>query len=333
MSFCQIELVNIEPINLSAAGLLNSLVDTRNLQAGSYEILRSTSNGKKKTVVVRHVSPATASEVVGGTYSVDGEFAICSHDNAIFVETENQIDQYAAIGRRLPYGVGGLAEICEGRNEAVNRILASMAQSLIQVIEGTLVQRFNALRGNTSAGTTTPIATTAFVGGVASDAYRLDIMDEFFKLQIANTTPVLVGGSVTNRYANAIGIGCCNDNGQNVQSFMSDILVYKSNSILDTLASPALVFPLGDVQLLSWTRNEGDFRMDNELAFSGTIELPLSNGASVVLDLDIIRTPCSKAWDITLSKSFDLLMRPASYFPVGHQFAGVNYGLGFVPAV
>jgi hypothetical protein len=336
-NFCQIVKANL---NLDAtytqAGLLESLISGANVQAASYEPVSNTENGKKKTQLVRYVQPVLASAVTSGVLGVDADPTYCTGAAATYREEQFEINNFATVSQSI--SAMAMASFCEGKNQVIMDMIKSMIRQLIKQVDITLIASFETVRGNTSAGNTTPISGVAFDGGVANSGIVDAIFNQFFLLDVAVDRPMIVGGANLNSYARSAGRGCCNALGQDISSFTGDVALFTDSNFTANLgAAPAnedwFVYPAGTVQLLDWNLadNSSVSMGDGVLVSSTVLEIPVGENDNFKVDLDITYDICTKNWVITLTKFFGLLNIPADYFRVGDSLAGVNYMLRFRP--
>ncbi len=334
-NFCEIVKSNLQlDATYTKAGLLESLISQANVTAGAFQPLENRENGKKKTQLVRYMSPVLASSVESGVLGVDAAPTYCDGDEATYQETEYDVNNFAHVSQKISQLA--MASFCEGTNTVVLDTIKSMVRQLIKNIDTQLIAAYDAVRGNTSAGNTTPISGLAFsdyANLVASPGIMDAISSELFSLDVAQR-PVIVGGSLLDQYVRAAGLGCCNNFGQEVSSFTGDAAIFTdSNMNATTLGvAPAnndiFVYPAGTVQFLDWSLN---MPVSESSATSTQIAIPVGEDREFLVDLDVVYDDCTKEWTISLTKFFGLLNVPADYFQVGDEYEGVNYMLRFRP--
>lgn len=334
-NFCEIVKTNLVlDSSFTKAGLLESLISQANVTAGSFQPLESRENGKKKTQLVRYMQPILASSIEDGVLGVDADPTYCGGTENAYRETEFAVNNFAQAKTKI--SAMAMASFCEGTNTVVLDTIKSMIRQLIKNIDVQLIAAYEAVRGNTSAGNTTPISGIAFsnyANLVASPAIMDAIAAEFFALDVAQR-PIIVGGSLLDQYLRAAGLGCCNNFGQEVSSFTGDAAIFTdSNFTAATLgASPAnrdwFVYAAGTVQFLDWTLSQN---VNESSATSTQLAIQVGEDREFMVDLDVVYDDCNKEWTVSLTKFFGLMNVPADFYKVGDALAGVNYMLRFRP--
>lgn len=339
-NFCEIVKSNLVlDASYTKAGLLESLISEANVTAGAFQPLENRETGKKKTQLVRYMQPVLASEVESGVLGVDAAPTYCDGNDATYLEEEFALNNFAHVSRKI--SALAMASFCEGKNTVVLDMIGSMIRQLIKNIDTQLIASFDAARGNTSAGNTTPISALAFsdyANLVASPAITDAINSEFFALDVAQR-PVIVGGSLLDQYVRAAGIGCCNNLGQEVSSFTGDSAIFTDTNMNATTlgVAPAnndiFVYPAGTVQFLDWSlaSNASISLGDSPYSSSTQLAIPVGEDREFLVDLDIVYDDCTKEWTVSLTKFFGLLNIPADYYQTGDELEGVNYMLRFRP--
>ena len=339
-NFCEIVKANL---NLDAtytqAGLLESLISGANVQAGAFQPIESRGNGKKKTQLVRYMSPVLASSVEAGVLGTDPNPTFCDGDIANYKEEQFEVNNFAHVSQTI--SAYDMASFCEGTNTVVMDVIKSMIRQLVKSVDTQLIALYDNVRGKTSAGNGTPISGLAFsdyANLAASPAIMDAISSEFFALDVTGR-PIVVGGQILDQYSRAAGIGCCNNFGQEVSSFAGNAALFTDTSFnaANLGAAPAnndwFVYPAGTVQLLDWNLadNSRVAMGSGDLVSSTVIEIPVGEQENFSVDLDVTYDECNKVWAISLTKYFGLMHVPADYFNVGDEYEGVNYMLRFRP--
>jgi hypothetical protein len=88
-----------------------------------------------------------------------------------------------------------------------------------------------------------------------------------------------------------------------------------------------LMLAPGAVQFLTWQANVGSYAYADGRNEADTLMDPYTG---VLFDFDRVWDPCTKAYTLTLSLNYDLLLLPADAFGPSDTLAGVNYTFHFV---
>lgn len=334
-NYCEIIKSNLSLGTRTRVGLLESLVNPINVTAGSFQPVQSIEIGKKRTQLVRYMQPSLVTDGTNGVLGVDAAPTYCGGLDSLYLEEQFPVNNFAQQKRTIKNI--DMASYCEGTNTVVGDVIASMVDALLVDINTQLIAAYDAVRGNTSAGNTTPISALAYsdyANLVASPAISSAIKTELFDLKKGSALPIVVGGSLLYQYANSVGIGCCNNFGQSVNEFTGELAIFNDNTMDGATlgAAPAnrdwFVYPAGTVQFLDWSLANPV----NEASATRTqLSIPVGGDSEFLVDLKLVYDDCDEVWSVSLTKFFGLMNIPADYFKVGDPLEGVNYMLRFRP--
>jgi hypothetical protein len=339
-NFCEIIKSKLDLGVRTRVGLLESLTSPLNVTSGSFEPRQNILVGKKKTQLVRYMQPALTSDGTSGVLGVGADPTYCGGTAVAYREQQFPVNNWAQ--QKAKINNMDVASFCEGKGTVIADTIGKLLDALLVDINEQLIASFDALRGNTSLGNTTPISARAFsdyANLVASPAISDSIKSELFDLKKASAVPIVVGGSLLLKYANAAGIGCCNNFGQQVNEFTGDVALYLDNTMnaSNLGVAPAnndwFVYPAGTVQFLDWSlaANATISLGDSPFSSSTQLSIPVGGDSEFMVDLKVTYDDCAEEWTITLTKFFGLMTVPADYFQVGDPLSGVNYMLRFRP--
>lgn len=317
-------------------GLLESLVSRMNIQASDFSPVASVP-GKKKTMLVRYTQPSDYTDVTSGSIAA-GLPGYCEGEEFTYLEEQYEIDNYVRITKKV--SDLEMSAFCEDKGTVASDMINSMITGLLTKIDIDLIALFEATRGNTSAGNTTPISGLAFsdlANGITSPQIMEVIDSEYAALSASNLQRIIVGGTLLRQYQNATGIGCCNINGQQTDQFIGTNATYFDQYMnASTLgASPAnndwFVYPAGLVQFLDWSLVADNSTFGNSGSEMNTVlNVQVGEDTFFPIDLKIVRSSCDSFWYVTLEKFFGLMTFPLDYF-ANAPLADVNYMLRFRP--
>lgn len=327
-------LVNLARIETNV-GMLPAVLSQTNRGPGSGFVQRfAEQNGKKRTAKYKY-RQRKLNTLVKAT-SVDGSPNYCAPG-----ETPTYLEAEQTVSNDVYYDFfikdEELRDYEENFNQVFNDALQDAVNPLLEKLNLLTLAAYDANRGNTSAGNTTPISAQGFSSlatRTVNHAFKEAIFEEFRKHQYTSNK-IMVGDGNIASYYRMLADGAPNaDRGQqNSLNIMRDLEFYDDTQLDGALSSTngALVWRPGAFQMLEWFKNVGDFRKVQESRVDDVITINLG-GIALRFDMYMRYTHCdddSMGLQVTLRKHYDFWSFPADFFSAGDPLNGTNAMLRF----
>lgn len=317
-------------------GMIDAVVSPEN--KGTFEqdftklVGGSGAEGKKKIAMITYNQRTLQSDTLDEN---DPELNYCetSRENKV-VQMEQQVTHFVA--RQFKIGQEYLKTYGEDLNREFEKQLMMEAASAVTEMNQRIIALYEAVRGDTSAGNTTPLTSQGFSNAaqyITNIAFQEDVRKEFRKIQSGGRL-IMVGDGLVDSYANVLKVGQVNNAGQRVDSSAFDRnFAFYPDATLDITIDPtlvennnALIWENGAFQLLQWYQNRGAFRIVQEQVVNDTIAINV-NGFRHVFDIFIRHTNCTDsgtAMHVTIKKWYDIWNFPTDTFKAADPLNGVN---------
>jgi len=153
------------------------------------------------------------------------------------------------------------------------------------------------------------------------------IMEDFAYLD-TTSKPIVIGAGFLSHYVRQVGIGCCNDLGQNLAQagnldFFHDRYV---GGILGNANNFIALVP-GYIQLLTYNEYAGSYSKENDVFSHGTIVDPFTG---IRYDMKWHYNDCNDTYFLQLGLNYDLHFLPSDAFAYGDELNGVNFALKYL---
>lgn len=312
-------------------GLLPLLLNAENRQ--NFDIRFFDQGGKKKIVKYKYMQRGIESENITTPTGLD----YCAPaNNVAYLEGQKECTGYLA--RKFTIPLEYTRQFDDNLNSFFQDGLMTVINPMLTAINKDLIATFEAARGNTSAGTTTPITAQGFVSFATREinmAFHDTVISEFQNLEYSGRL-MMAAGNRPRSYANVLNYGGLNDKGQFVDnSLINDNFLYSFDSTLDGVigaADNALVWKPGSAQFLEFFENRGEYAIMDDDIIKDVIIVQF-NGFNIAFDITISKNYCNKAlagWVVTVEKNYDFWNYDTDVFKVGDTMEGVNWLERFV---
>lgn len=342
-------------------GFLDSLMSAKNTQSFTATPSYNSNGGPRRIDYI--YNPAFAITGAGAPV-IDGDPVLNGQDSTsicdgtplqmnLNVQTVSP-DTFASITSPiLKFTLSEMNAFCfEDNSQYRANLMAGLMNSIITSIDSDLITQFyngapnNYMFATPGAFYGTPVPTalqvTLVTGSQQPNYIGWSNVKYAFKQIGYMGNPIIVGagdpGIGVQTYADAAGIGCCNDWGMDIGSNKAQ-MDYYFDMYMDTNSTPIaaggnvfLGYQPGTLQFLYWNENMGASAMSSPNNFErGTIIDPITG---IPFDIFIKFIDCpptnqSPYWAIQLSLKYALWGLPPNLYPVGHPLENVTHNLSF----
>ncbi len=140
-----------------------------------------------------------------------------------------------------------------------------------------------------------------------------------------NGKPILIGAGNLDLAISALGIGCCNNAGQDIGKIDSRFKFYEDFTDLSEVTGSVngfIAFYAKAIQFLQFNKYVGSFARPMGTMERGTLPDPYLPG--LVYDIRIKPNECGEYWDLYINSDHDFYYAPNNLFKAGDRLEGVN---------
>jgi hypothetical protein len=346
---CPALLVGVEQIldpnnpgNLkTAVGGVESLLDEENTRGVTMQQIGAGDNGHRKQVRVMHKQRAIPADINDEKTCGDGEekprfedvYDVNLHaEHIIRVEeatvrtlcdsyselmkipvksrdSDGKATEYKLIMREMAEEI--MMDLDAVRQKINADFLSAVALNLGDYTDGTSSKNFNVIKSADHA--------------VVYTGYNV-LKQELRKIGMQGM-PIIFGGGNLDLAFDAIGIGCCNNAGQNIGDIPknSGFKFYRDYTDLTTPLGNAdafVMFYSKAIQLLQFNKYVGSFARPIGNMERGTLPDPYLPG--VRYDVRFKPNECGEYYDLYINLDYDFYFAPTNLFKAGDRLEGVN---------
>lgn len=276
---------------------------------------------KKKTVRITYRQRTIESQVK------ETEDEVCSPDYfPDFNEEDVDVDKVASISFGLVEDQ--IALICEGRGEFIIDTLAGQFDALAKNINKNILldQVINfGVNKRTGLSTATSINVLNGTTGAPLATGIQDLKDDYNVQNQESGLPMVIGGSLINKYFDTLDVGCCNDAGTEMNALLQSAKLMRFLDVdiegVIGVNNFAVLSP-GRTQLVTWNKyvNENAYAV-NPLASNGTIKDPRTG---ILYDMKVLKDECTDQWFIRLELNYGIHFQPLDAYQVDDPLRGIN---------
>lgn len=310
-------------LHRTQVGYLQALTSPQNMN-GMSVVPIDPGNGKLKQVRIKYIQRGTESDLVdvkptGCTTTLEKEP----------FEATISITNYKGT-KGLKFDEAQMRRLCEPDSEYMAAVINGEIDALVVAIDKELIQiqstNFGYFPGLGSAAVQSVKMLNAATDNSAVPDGEATVL-EFLEAMDISEKPLLIGSAKLGRYVRNVGIGCCNDLGQNISQagnfdFFRDRFV---GGILGNADDFIALVP-GHFQLLTWNEYVGSYAKENDVFSHGTIVDPISG---LTFDMKWHYNDCDDFYFVQLGINYDLFVMPANVFAYGDELENVNFSLHF----
>lgn len=309
-------------IKRTQVGYLQAITSAINT-AGTQQIPIDLGDGKIHSVRLKYTQRGTEDDITST------EITDCSTSmEKVPFHQDIDVDQYIAT-KGMKFTQNEMRKLCEPDSqwmaEIVNNELDALARQLNKRLLALQAVNFGTFNG----GATSKNVQLLDASNKSSPVYygESTIMEDFAYLD-TTSKPIVIGAGYLSHYVRQVGIGCCNDLGQNISQagnldFFHDRFV--GTALGNTNAFIALV--PGYVQLLTYNKYVGTYAKENDVFSHGTIVDPFTG---IRYDMKWHYNDCDDTYSMFLGLNYDLHYLPSDAFAYGDELNGVNFSLKYI---
>lgn len=239
------------------------------------------------------------------------------------------VDNY--IGTKgLKFTEAEMRKLCEADSEYMAAVINAELDPLVVRIDKELITlqstNFGYFPGTTSSAVKSVKMLNATTDNSAVYDGEATVLEDI-ELMDGTEKPLVIGSGKLARYVRNVGIGCCNDLGQNIGEagnldFFRDRFV---GTILGNADDFIAIMP-GHFQLLTYNEYVGSYAKENQVFSHGTILDPVSG---LIFDMKWHYNDCDDFFFVQIGLHYDLFVMPSNVFAYTDELNGVNFSLHY----
>lgn len=310
-------------LHRTQTGYLQALTSPQNM-AGMSIVPIDPGTGKLKQVRIKYIQRGTSDDLV--TTKPTG--CTTTLEKSPF-EATITVDNYIGTAG-LKFNEAEMRKLCEADSEFMAGVINAEIDPLVVAIDKELITiqstNFGYFPGTTSSAVKSvkmlnaATDNSAVYDGEATILEDIEAMDGMDK-------PLVIGSGKLARYVRNVGIGCCNDLGQEIGQagnldFFRDRFV---GTILGNADDFISILP-GHFQLLTYNEYVGSYAKENQVFSHGTILDPVSG---LTFDMKWHYNDCDDFYFVQIGLHYDLFVMPSNVFAYGDELNGVNFSLHY----
>jgi hypothetical protein len=312
---------NTPSLKRTKVGYLSALQSPQNL-AGVTKVPIDPGTGKKKTVRIKFIQRATEADVQ------ETEITDCSTEvERTPFETDVEITRYVR-SPGLKFDENEMRKLCEADSAYMQGVINAEMDAVIKFLNKKLITIQNANFGNFNPVEVPNFKSVVLLTGkkqIPNYKGESDIIQSFEDID-AMGRPIVVGHGNLSHYVRQTGIGCCNQDGIDLNR--AGNLDYYTDRYVEGIIGANCFIGLepGMVQLLTWNKYVGVYRKENDVFSHSTIVDPISG---LTFDMKWHYDDCADVYSVFFGLHYDMFFIPTNSFKAGDELAGVNGSLKF----
>lgn len=309
-------------IKRTQVGYLQAITSALNT-AGTQQIPIDLGDGKIHSVRLKYSQRGTSSDITT-TKITDCSTSI----EKAPLHQDIDVDQYIAT-KGIKFTEKEMKKLCEPQSqwmaEVINNELDILSVELDKKLLALQAINFGTFNGGATSKNVQLLDST----NKSAPVYygESTIMEDFAYLD-TNSKPIVIGAGYLSHYVRQVGIGCCNDLGQNIGQagnldFFHDRYV---GGVLGNANAFIALVP-GYIQLLTYNEYAGSYAKENDVFSHGTIVDPVTG---IRYDMKWHYNDCDDTYFLQIGLNYDLFFLPADAFAYGDELNGVNFSLKYI---
>jgi hypothetical protein len=326
---------------VTPVGGLQSLFDEDNTKGVTVQQLGAGDNGHRKTVRIAYKQRSTPSDVNDEKTCDTGEEKPRFEDTAdVNLQAEHIIHVEEATVRVLCDAYSQLMSVPVKSRDSDNKAIES--KLMIREIVEEILMDLDAMRQKLNSNFKSALALNIgnYVGGDASKNFTVikeadhavvytgwNVLKQELRKIGMSGKPMLFGGGKIDLAMSALGIGCCNNAGQDIAAIKRDNFFNYYADFTD------LESDLGDddafimyyakaIQFLQYNKYVGTYARPIGNMERGTMPDPYIPG--LIYDIRFKPNECGEYYDLYINSDHDFYFAPDNMFKAGDRLEGVN---------
>lgn len=307
---------NAPSLKRTNVGSIEALVSGTNT-AGTTKVQIDQGNGKERRVRFTYIQRGTADDI-GTTRPTSCAGQVEPAPKESFLSITNE--KYTKV---MTFTEANMRKLCTSGKEYMASVMNSRIDPLIVELNKDVIADIAANFGNFYGGVGNARKDVELLNSNGTPKYlgEAQILDDIEDLESA-VRPIVIGAGKLRTYIRQIGIGCCNDGGQNLAE-AGDLDYYSDKYVGGELGNPDDFIAMipGHVQFLTFNENMGEHAIENETFSHTTIRDPKTG---IVLDMDWYYDTCQRVYTLFFGVRWEMFYLPANAFSYGDELSGFN---------
>jgi hypothetical protein len=306
---------NAPSLKRTKLGYLEALTSPQNT-SGMEQVRIDPGDGKERQVRLKYIQRGTSDDIT------TSRPAGCATEKEPTPKEQIVSITNELYTKGMKFNQAQMRKLCEGDQSYISAVMNSRLDPFMVELNKALLEdaaaNFGAFYGGSSAVREVNLLkpTTNQV-----DYFGESSLLEDFEMLDAMGRPIVIGAELLSHYVRQIGIGCCNDGGQNLANaghmdFFHDKYVRQK---IGTNHFIALV--PGHIQLMTFNENKGEYAQEGSTFSHGTFVDPKTG---IELDMDWHYNDCDRFWSLHFGFKYEMYYLPGNAFTYGDDLYGFN---------